>query len=235
MYEWFESERLDKKCVFNYRRLREKALEIAKTIKIVNFIGSHYWIYLFCGRHKLCTRKITHVRQFDNKTPEEKRQVAIDHLAAVETLTSDLTSDTIFNMDETPVFIDMISSLTIFFKGESTTETNTTGYGKTLFTVILFKTMVVLKGLKKCHKCVIPKNIVLKTSKGGSVNTHLMLEWIDECFLRRSPFLKVKNSFLLMNNYGFHKKEVIEKFKLLKTKFKFIAPKTTHYLQPLDV
>jgi transposase-like protein len=244
LYEWFKSERLDKKCVVNYRRLREKALEIAKTLKIENFIGSHYWIYSFCRRHKLCTRKITHVGQYDNKTPEEKRQVAIDHLAAVEALTSDLTSETIFNMDETPVFIDMISSSTISFKGESTTETNTTGYGKTRFTVILltnssgavFKTMVILKGLKKCPKCVIPKDIVLKTSKGGLVNTHLMLQWIDECLLRRSPFLAVKNSLLLMDNYGSHKKEeVIEKLKLLKTKVKFIPPKTTHYLQPLDV
>ncbi len=38
-----------------------------------------------------------------------------------------------------------------------------------------------------------------------------------------------------MDNYGSHKKEVIEKLKLLKTKVKFIPPKTTHYLQPLDV
>lgn len=116
LYKWFKSERLYKKCVVNYRRLREKALEIAETLKIENFFGSHYWIYLYCRRHKLCTRKITHVGQYDNKTPEEKRQVAIDHLAAVETLNSDLTSDTVFSIDETPVFIDMISSPTISFK-----------------------------------------------------------------------------------------------------------------------
>ncbi len=191
----------------------------------------------------MCPRKITHVGQYDNKTPEDKRQVAVDHLATVETLTSDLTSDTIFNMDETLVFIDMISSSTISFKGESTTETNTTVYGKTRFTGILltnssgvvFETVVILKGLKKCPKCVIPKNIVLKTSKGGSVNIYIIIEWIDECFLRRSLFLDLKNSLLLMDNYGSHKKEVIEKLKLLKTKVKSIPPKTTNYLQPLDV
>jgi hypothetical protein len=101
----------------------------------------------------LCTRKITHVGQYDNKTPKDKHQVAVDHLAAVKTLTSDLTSDTIFNVDERLVFIDVISSSTISFKGESTTETNTTGYGKTWFTGILltnssgvvFETVLYLK------------------------------------------------------------------------------------------
>jgi hypothetical protein len=65
--------------------------------------------------------------------------------------------------------------------------------------------MVLLKGLKKCPKCVIPKNIVLKTSKGGSVNTHLMLEFIDECFLQKKSLFGRKNSLLLVDNCGSHK------------------------------
>jgi hypothetical protein len=45
-------------------------------------------------------------------------------------MTAYLDADVIFNMDETPVYIDMLSSTTISFVGEKNTEAIGTGHGK---------------------------------------------------------------------------------------------------------
>ncbi len=76
-------------------------------MKINNFLVSNKWIKSFCRRHKLSLRKIAHVGQDDNRRPEEQRDNAIEHLATLELMTADLNADMIFNMDETPVYIDM--------------------------------------------------------------------------------------------------------------------------------
>ena len=226
---WVKLERMDKRNIVNYRRMREKAHQIADELKIRDFIGSDKWLFNFCRRHELTIRKITHVGQEDNRTPEEKREIAIEHLARTEKITIEYNAEMIFNMDETPVYIDMLNSTTISFKGEKNVEANGTGHGKTRFSVVLaisasgkmLRTLVILKGLKNVPKCKVPPNIFLTVSKGGSMNEHLMKEW---------------KSLLFMDQYDSHKKEsVLLELNKLNTVVKFIPPKTTHYLQPLDV
>jgi hypothetical protein len=166
-------ERIDNRNVVNYRRLREKAKEIALELKITDFIGSDHWIFGFNCRHRLTTRKITYVGQEDNRSPEVKIQTAIDHLNTTQMMTPNMTADLIFNMDEVPVYIDMLSSQTISFKGEKTTEANTTGHTRTRLTVVLLvsaageqlKTMVILRGLKKVPNIKVPSNIYLCVAK----------------------------------------------------------------------
>ena len=147
-------------------------------------------------------------------------------------------------MDETPVYIDMLDSTTISFKGEKNVEANGTGHGKTRFSVVLaisasgkmLRTLVILKGLKNVPKCKVSPNIVLAVSKGGSMNEHLMKVWILKCFSNRRAFLATTKSLLFMDQYGSHKKEsALLEFEKLNTVMKFIPPKATHYLQPLDV
>lgn len=244
LFKWVQIERLNYRNIVNYRRLREKAYDLAKDLKINNFLGSNKWIKNFCRRHKLSLRKITHVGQEDNRRPEEQRDNAIEHLATLELMTADFNADMIFNMDETPVYIDMLSSSTISFAGEKTTEANGTGHDKTRFTVVLtvsaagkiLKTMVILKGLKKVPKVKVPEDIFLTVSMKGSMKEELMKEWIGKCYNRRGPFFSTSKSLLIMDNYGTHKKEsVLAILNKLNTVVKFIPANTTNYLQPLDV
>ena len=88
----------------NYHRLREQALVLAKEsgIDATDFKCSDKWIFNFMKRNKLSVRKVTHARQADNKTAGEKAQIAQDYLDAIPGLTAD--------KDETPVYIDMLSS-----------------------------------------------------------------------------------------------------------------------------
>lgn len=63
-------------------------------------------------------RKITHVGQEDSSTPAEKRIVAEDFLTTCQIITCNYDSENIFNIDETPVYIDMTSNQTLSFEGE---------------------------------------------------------------------------------------------------------------------
>ena len=168
-------ERIQNKRIVGYKRLKEKALSIANELKIQGFIVSDMWIYNFCRRHNLSSRRITHVGQQDNSSPLKKQKIAIDHLHQFEVLTGDLSESFIFN--ETLVYIDMMETSTLSFKGEKTTEATNTGHDKSRFTVVvcvsvsgtLLKSMVILKGLMKIPKIKVPPQIILKVSNGGSM------------------------------------------------------------------
>ena len=77
---------------------------------------------------------------------------------------SGIRADQIINIDETPIFIDMLGARTISFKGEKNTEFVSNGHQKTRLTVVIaiyasgkfLKTLLILKGLKNEPKCTIP-------------------------------------------------------------------------------
>lgn len=96
--------------------------------------------------------------------------------------------------------------------------------------------MVILKGLKKNPKCNVPSNIYLITSKGGTMNEQLMLNWIENCFIARGPFASAKKNLLFLDHFGSHKKDAVtRRLSQYNTQIQLIPKKTTHYLQPLDV
>lgn len=120
LYAWFVNERKVNKNIVNYRRLREEAEKLATKYDLTKnkFKISNNWIYTFSKRHKLSMRKITHVGQEDSSTPAEKRIVAEDFLTTCQIITCNYDSENIFNMDETPVYIDMTSNQTLSLEGK---------------------------------------------------------------------------------------------------------------------
>ena len=123
--------------------------------------------------------------QGDNKDPAERKEIVKSHLSGVEQLTQNLNATHIFNMDETPVYIDMVSNCTLDFKGNKNVDGVTTGHEKCRFTVALtisaagnfLKTYVIFKGLKNVPKCNVPPNMVINVSKGSSMKEELMLDY----------------------------------------------------------
>lgn len=120
LYTWFVNERKINKNVGNYRRLREEAEKLAKNLNLSKemFKISDKWLFSFSKRHKIAMRKVTHIGQEDNSTQEEKRIVAEDFLNTCQVITKNFELDRIFNMDETPVYIDMTSNKTLSFQGK---------------------------------------------------------------------------------------------------------------------
>lgn len=98
--------------------------------------------------------------------------------------------------------------------------------------------MIIFKGLKNVPKNIkLPSNIFLAVSKGGTMNSELMKEWCSNCFSKRGNVFSRTPSFLLMDSFGSHKRDdVLDTLrKTCKTYVIVIPPKTTSFLQPMDV
>jgi len=243
LIKWVRDQRNDK-LIVNYRRVRERAVAIANELHVIGFRCSDKWIFGFCRRHGITSRRLTHVGQEDNRGVAEKRQIVVEHLENVKLQTESLLAKNISNMDETPCFFDMVSESTLHFVGDKNVDGAHTGHEKNRFTVVLavsadgkvMKTLIIFKGLKKTPKVTPPPGIHVEASMGGTMNESLMLRWIDKCFNARGPFMACSKGLLVMDQFGAHKKEsIITALEKVKTSVLFLPPRMTHMLQPLDV
>lgn len=245
IYDWIVIERKVNKRIITYKNIRDKALKFAEENKIENFCASNGWIERFLNRKNLVSRKITSVGQEDNRSSVEIRQTVLNYFEEIQQRLGNVENlNVVLNMDETPIYIDMMNSRTISFKGEKNTEACGTGHEKTRLTVVLclandgefLKTMIILKGLKRVPKVQIPSNIYLTTSRSGTMDSNIMQKWCKTCLNVTGPFKNNQKRFLILDSYGAHKEEqVVKEISNQNTTAIFIPPKTTSFLQPLDV
>ena len=147
-------------------------------------------------------------------------------------------------MDETPVYIDMVSSTTMDFIGSKNVDSMTTGHEKCRFTLAIttcaagnmLKSYVIFKGLKNVPKYHVPSNIIFSVSKGGSMKEELMLDYYRRVLRARGLFLYNEESLLPLDTHASHTHELVKReLDSMKIKYKYIRAKTTSYLQLLDV
>lgn len=159
--QWVVDARTKNKKIITYSVLREKALAIALNLGIQDFSCSNFWLGRFIARNGFSCRKITSIGQENNRDPAVIKSNVLHYLETLSFKANILQeNEEIYNMDETPVYIDMMQTRTISFKGEKNTEANSSGNQKTRLTVALainsagkmLKAMVILKGLKKSAK-----------------------------------------------------------------------------------
>ena len=245
LYRWFLTQR-EKRLNVNYHRVQEEAHKIREELEIdkENFVCSNKWIWGFCKRHSITSRRITHHGQEDKRDAVYVKRTVEDYLLAVQHLTADLDSAHIFNMDETPVYVDMTGGCTLDFKGARSVNALHTGHDKTRFTVVicysmaghLLQTMIIFKNLKKVPKCRVPRGIFVAVSPGGSMKEELMLSWLKNVFSARGSFFATEKSLLLLDSHHSHlHQSVKEHSRRMGVELKIIPPKTTSYLQPVDV
>ena len=147
----------------------------------------------------------------------KKHQAVIDFLVSSAQSTVGYNLMQICNMHKTPCYFDMASDQTLHFKGDKNVDGIDTGHRKSRFTVTLcccadgqmVKTLIAFKGLKNVPKLNLPADVKVTVSIIGSMNTCLMLKWIQSCFTQRGPFLARTPSILYMDSYGLHIKEEV--------------------------
>ena len=85
-------------------------------------------------------------------------------------------------------------------------------------------------------KCHIQSNIHVITSKSGTMDKEIMKSWINTCLKISGPFRNLEKSILIMDSFGSHKDESVLQL-LKKNNYDpiIIPPRTTSFLQPLDV
>ena len=119
-----------------YKILKEPAIQELYPVGEYEFQGNPFWINSFMKRYDLSLRRKTKISQQLPEDTEEKLEEFRRFIIWLRTQYNyDLNS--IFNMDETPVWFDMTGNLTINNKGDKTVHIRTTGNDKNRFTVVL--------------------------------------------------------------------------------------------------
>ena len=189
-------EKREEKCVaVSTQLIRLKAFSLIKDTH-PNFKASDGWVRKFMKRNDLVLRVRTHISQNLPKDLEEKIKY---FRAEVEKIreNSDYPLEYICNMDETPVFLDLVPNKVVDWKGKKTVCVRTTGSEKNCITAALCCTaagkllphFVIFKGKTKCplKKVKIPSGAVCTTQVNAWMDEERMLEWIDKkSYIRQS-------------------------------------------------
>jgi Tc5 transposase DNA-binding domain len=143
LYSWIIEQRR-KGLAVNYisarlqmcKILKEPAIQVLYPAGEHEFQGSLSWINSFMNRFNLSLRRRTKISQ---KLPEDTEQKLEEFRRFVIRLRVKFNFDlnSIFNMDETPVWFDMAGNMTVNNKGDKTVHIRTTGNDKNHFTVVL--------------------------------------------------------------------------------------------------
>ena len=143
LYSWVIEQR-KKGFAVNYTAVRLQMCKILKepTIQALypvgeyEFQGNLSWINSFMKRFNLSLRRRTKISQ---KLPEDTEEKLEEFRRFIIRLRTQYNFDlnSIFNMDETPVWFDMAGNITVNNKGDKTVHIRTTGNDKNHFTVVL--------------------------------------------------------------------------------------------------
>jgi len=233
------------KPIISRTHLKEHAMQVAKDLDLTKFKCSQNWIDSFMKRNGLSYRMPTHVAQQNNKTPATKCLEVITHLNKFNCMASEYSLDLILNMDETPMYFDLLEGKTIDFKGAKSVDVCHTGNDKSRFTAvitisasgIMLPVYIIFKNLKKIPLIFktqpAPNNIVLQVSKSGTMDQYLMQDYIKRVIV---PYTQGRKSLMLLDECACHYTALAnDAFNLASVSPCLIPGGYTSSLQPLDI
>lgn len=204
-----------------------------------DFKASRTWAAKFMRRHDMVLRAKTSVAQRLPADLEEK--IGSFHSFVKEQRLRDEFEDRfIINMDETPVYFDLVPGKTIDFRGNKSVRIRTSGSEKRHLTVLLavsadgnmLPPMVVFKG-KRELKFPVPSNWIVTVQEKGWMDEALMLRWIQDIYLK---YTGKERSLLVLDSFRAHKTEkVLKALRKGNTVPAIIPGGCTSKIQPLDV
>jgi transposase-like protein len=208
-----------------------------------SFKASNGWLYGFLKRYtlglRICTTtvrkrsgdvsaavslkedKIRSFHQFFERSTADWRSSGMDY--------------DIWNMDETPVWMDMPPKTTVDVKGKKRIVQITTGSEKKRITAVLCcssngmksEPLLVQSQLKAVHL----DNVVYQ--ENGYMNSDLTVHWIENCFL---PSLRSSRNILVFDSFTGHlTDDVLNCLKENNIRYAVIPGGCTSSLQPLDL
>ena len=235
-------EKREAECVpISTQVIRCKALSLIRAVN-PTFKASDGWVRKFMKRNNLVLRCRTHISQSLPKDLEQKITAFRAEVASIFE-NADYPLDFICNMDETPVFLDLLPSKVIDRKGKKSINVRTTASEKNRITATLCCTasgkmlppFVIFKGKTKrgLKKVTVPKGVVCTTQAKAWMDEERMLEWIDKVWL---PYVGENPALLCLDTFSGHLTDAVKaKFAKIGTKLLVIPGGCTSVLQPLDV
>ena len=199
-----------------------------KTKKVIQphnpiFAASRGWVEKFLTRHRLSLRNRTSVSK---KLPQQLEGVLTKFYedAGRFMRIGKYPRSLVGNMDETPVFFDMVPVKSICKTGSKECIVRTSGCEKKHVTIVLSATtdgkmlppMIIFKGktTKTIEKLRVPEGLIVKTQAKAWMDENLMHVWLEDISLQHtkamSEELGFENSLLTFDAFSAHKTDEVE-------------------------
>lgn len=226
--EWFKCAR-SKQIPISGPMLKEKALEIAQSLRIEDFRASNGWLERFKVRHNINFRKVC------GESADVNNDDCEDWKNRLPTILEGYDDRNIFNMDETGLFFRALPSKTMDFikndckggklaKERLTIAFCTNALGEKQKPLIIGKAK-----MPRCFKKSVPSNITWRSSQKAWMTQHIYEDWLID--FNRKMSLQNRKVILFIDNASCH---VNPEHELSNVKVCYLPPNTTSKLQPLD-
>ena len=224
--------------------IRLRALKLAKELNIPTneFKASTGWCTRMMRRKGLTLRRRTSLAQ---RLPSDFEEKLLSFQRYVLKLrkTHSYPLDQIGNADQTPVFFDMPTSVTVAKKGEKSVIVRSTGNEKKRITVMLacladgtkLPPYVILKR-KTMPKETMPAGIIVRAQEKGWMDTDLVVDWLKVVWGRRRGALHKKRNMLVLDAFRRHSTEPVKtQLRKMNGDLVIVPGGMTSQLQVLDV
>ena len=224
-------------------QIRLEALKVAREIKITGFKASEGWCSRFMKRNEYCLRAPTNIAQ---KLPSHyvDKITSFQRFIIKERTQHNYDLQCIGNMDETPVYMDMLPGKTVNKKGQKSIMIKSTGHEKSRYTVVLtvmadgtkLKPFIIFKRAKVPAKAKFPDGVVVHCNQKGWMDEAANKIWVEKIWQRRPMGFHKPPSLLVWDKFSAHLTEgVTKKVRDTRTHIAVIPGGLTSMLQPLDV
>ena len=216
-----------------------KALSLIKPI-IPSFKASEGWARGFLQRNNLVLRAKTSIAQMLPADLEEKIARFRQDVCYIR-INGDFDYDLIANMDETPVYFDMVPSRTVDRKGKKSIKVRTTKSEKRRITAVLacsstgkmLPPMLIFNTSRSVRNVTGSEGTVVSYHSKAWVDEKQMLKWITDIWMK---YTRKRPSLLFLDSFSVHLTDKVkDKFKTYNTTVVVIPGGCTSVLQPLDV
>ena len=230
-----------------------KAIELIPGFKDKSYNSLHLWFKKFRTRYSYSIRKVTKIAQsLPKNVLENLRDYLYTALKDNYEYNTDVNSNILANVDETPLVLESLTGTTLEKIGEKTVKIRSSGQSKQRVSCILCifangqkaPPMLVFKGvpegtlenkLKKLPD-VINKKIFVLCQNNAWVDSQTFIKWLNIIWFRSYPFRNIKGSILYFDKAPSHMNDqIIDMFEKNECFYRVIPPGLTSYCQPLDL
>ena len=237
----------------NSHEIITKAQSLTDALEGKSYKSLMNWCYKFLKRAGFSIRKPTHIGQ---PLKEDSNALFDRFIFNIITFRKEMEIfeelNRIGNVDETPIWFDMTYNTTIAKIGEKSIKVRTFGGERLRVSLILcilangdkLPPLVIFKGSKNGRKenslkenIHVKKNeIYILCQENAWASEDIFFEWLKKVWFRSYPNIKSSgNTLLVLDRATTHFSERInDLFVENKSKYVFIPPGATRYLQPLD-
>ena len=241
LLQWVLEQREEKNMPVSTQAIKLKALSLIQST-LPNFKASDGWLKSFMVRHNLVLWAKTSMAQelpkdLESKISEFRRQVRRIRE------NGDFLYHLICNMDEPPVYMDMVPSKTVDVRGKKTIKVRTTKSEKNRLTAVLscsavgnmLPPMLIFKGTtsRSIRGVQGSEGTLVSYQKKAWMDEKLMLKWISDIWVK---YTKRRPSLLFLDTFSAHLTDKVkDAFQNSNTTVLVIPDGCTSILQPLDV